>query len=254
MGAIVLTSTLSTRNIKHATGSVLFEETIVRPDVIVHSGISELDVLLGGFKAGEITLIDGTSDLVLDLPHQLCVNTYRTFQSDTVYLDGGVCADPYRIARYARMMELDQREVLAHVHVSRAFTVYQLSMLVHEMLEPLICRWHPRTLLIGMFPALYGDPDVPSREAQVLLKNNVKKIQELTTTYDLITVLTSSDRFLSSTRRNLRNCLYSFSDEIVRMRQDDQCIFVDLVKRQQKTTIIRCARGQLRLEAFGLVI
>jgi hypothetical protein len=37
---------------------------VVKPDVIVLSGIQELDTLLGGFKAGEITYIDGNSSLI----------------------------------------------------------------------------------------------------------------------------------------------------------------------------------------------
>ena len=52
--------------------------------------------------------------------------------SETIYIDGGMCANPYRIARYARMLELDQQEVLENVVMSRAFTVYQLSTLLQR--------------------------------------------------------------------------------------------------------------------------
>jgi hypothetical protein len=34
-----------------------------------------------------------------------------TFNSPTLYIDGGICADPYRIARYARLMELDYEDI-----------------------------------------------------------------------------------------------------------------------------------------------
>ncbi|UCD14579.1 MAG: hypothetical protein JSW60_03945 [Thermoplasmatales archaeon] len=107
---------LSTHNIKKF-GNSLIVKKILKPDIIILSGIKELDKLLGGFKAGEITFIDGNSDIISNIPNQLCVNTYRTFSSDTIYIDGGMCADPYKIARYARLMgySSQQAEVLFQI-------------------------------------------------------------------------------------------------------------------------------------------
>ncbi|MFH1101618.1 MAG: hypothetical protein V1726_06255 [Methanobacteriota archaeon] len=237
---------------KPTTTSMLVQ--ILRPDIIIYSGIRELDRLLGGFKAGELTLIDGNSDLIGDLPNHLCVNTYNTFQSDTIYIDGGMCADPYTIARYARMMERDQREALRHVQISRAFTVYQLSTLIDEMLEPMIQQRTPRTLIIGMFPLLYHDPDVSSQEAQMLLTHNLEKIRELTRRYHLITVLTNLDVTPLSTHRGVGRTLFNWVDEIVRMKQRDQCTSIELVKKQTSTLLVRFSKEQRRLEEFEMVV
>ena len=229
-------------------------KTVLKPDIMVKSGITELDRLHGGFKAGEITFLDGNSKLISDLPNKICVNTYRTFHSDTIYIDGGMCANPYRIARYARMMEVDQRETLEHVQISRAFTVYQLSTLLQDNLEPLIEKHRPRTLIIGMFPRLFFDPDISTRESQVLLKNILKKIRELTQKYGLVTVFTNLDSTHLSNYRNLRNMLDPAVDEIVRMKQLEQCTCIDLVKKQERAVIVDFAKGQLRLEEFGMVM
>jgi hypothetical protein len=164
-----------------------------------------------------------------------------------------MCADPYQLAGYARQMELDQYALLKHVRISRAFTVYQLSTLIEELLEPLIQQYHPRTLVIGMFPALYLDPDVSFHEAQTLLHHNLKKLHELTVSYQLITIFTNQDAVALSTRRNLRNQLYDIVAEIVHLRERDRCIMVDLVKQQKNTAIVHFAQGQLRLDAFGSV-
>ena len=246
-------SNRSTRDIQtsHATSSLV---QVVKPDIIVSSGIPELDDLLGGFKAGETTLVDGNSNLIEDLPNQLCVNTYRTFHSETIYIDGGMCANPYQIARYARMLELDQQDVLENVAMSRAFTVYQLSTLVHEMLEPMIQKRSPRTLIIGMLPALYLDPEVPVREAQTLLSLDLQKIQDLTARYQLITVFTNLDVMPLSPSRGLGKKLYECVTEIVRMKQFEHGTSLELVKKQKSTTIVHCAEGQLCLEEFGMVI
>jgi RecA/RadA recombinase len=237
--------------ISHANISVV---QVVRPDIILPSGIAELDGLCGGFKAGELTLVDGNSSLISDLPHQLCVNTYRTFRSETIYIDGGMCANPYRIARYARMLELNQQEALQNVVMSRAFTVYQLSTIIQEMLEPMIQSRSPRTLIIGMLPALYRDPEISPQEAQTLLSQNLEKIQELTTRYNLITVCTNLDVMPLSPSRGLGKRLYDSANEIVRMKQFEQCTSLELVKKQKSTMIVRGAKGQLCLEEFGMVI
>jgi hypothetical protein len=226
---------------------------VIRPDIIVPSGIAELDRLCGGFKAGELTLVDGNSGLIADLPNQICVNTYRTFHSETIYIDAGMCANPYQIARYARLLELDQREVLQNVVMSRAFTVHQLSTIIQELLEPMIQKCSPRTLLIGMLPALYHDHELSSREAQTLLTQDLTKIQQLTTHYTLITVCTNLDAMPLTPSKGLGKTLYDSVNEIVRMKQFEQYTSLELLKKQKSTTIVHDANGQLRLEAFGMV-
>ena len=238
------------RKLAHANSSLVH---VVRPDIIIPSGIAELDRLCGGFKGGELTLVDGNSGLIANLPNQICVNTYRTFHSETIYVDAGMCANPYQIARYARLSELDQREVLQNVVMSRAFTVYQLSTIIQELLEPMIQKCSPRTLLIGMLPALYHDHELSSREAQTLLTQDLAKIQQLTTHYRLITVCTNLDAMPLSPSKGLGKTLYDSVNEIIRMKQFEQYTSLELLKTQKSTTIVRGANGQLRLEAFGMV-
>lgn len=245
---------LSTRKIQKSLDNSLIAETILKPDIVVLSGIQKLDSLLGGFKAGEITFVDGDSDLISIIPNQICVNTYRTFGSDTLYLDSGMCADPYRIAKYARSMEIDQKETLEHIHICRAFTVYQLSTLIFDMIEPAIKRYDPRTLIIGKMPVLYLDSDVKKKEAKTLMKSNLEKIRELTENYELVTIFTNLDKRMVSNRRNIRKTLYSNVDEIVKMHQNEHSIYIKLVKKQKETTILTIADGQLLLKDFGLVI
>ena len=227
---------------------------ILKPDIVVNSGIKELDNLTGGFKRGEITYIDGDSSLISKIPDQICVNTYRTFHSDSIYIDAGICADPYRIAQYARKIEVNQREALEHVHLSRAFTVYQLATLIQDMLEQAIKRYRPQTLIIGRFPIFYLDCDVESKEAQTLLRANLHKIKELTTKYNLITIFTNLDKKMLSSNRNVRKILYNTVDEVVLMKESKLATRVELVNRQENTVILHLAKGQLRLQEFGMVI
>jgi len=244
----------STSNVKMPNNNPLLVKKVLKPDIIVLSGIKDLDELLGGFKAGEITFIDGNSDIISSIPNQLCVNTYRTFKSDTIYIDGGMGANPYEIARYARIMEVDQKDVLRHIHISRAFTVYQMSTLISDMLESAIKKHSPRTLIVGRFPLLYLDKDVKKNESQIILKKNIEKIRTLTTNYNLITVFTNPDKKMLSNLRDIRTTIYSNADEIVRMNQMEKSIHITLIKGEKDATILICAEGQLRLQDFGMVM
>jgi hypothetical protein len=227
---------------------------ILKPDIVVLSGIGELDKLLGGFKTGEMTYIDGDSSLISNIPNQLCVNTYRTFERDVIYIDGGMSADPYKIAKYSRRMEADQRKTLEHVHISRAFTVYQLSTLIQDMLESTIKRYKPQTIILGRFPIFYLDSDVPEKEAQTLLRSSFHKLRELTTKYNLITIFTSLDKKMMTNNRNVRNIIYENVDEIVLMNESELSTRVELVKQEKNTVILHLVKGQLRLQEFGMVI
>jgi hypothetical protein len=230
---------------------VLTSNSVVPLEIMVQSGVTELDELTGGFRAGDITYIDGNSPLIYVIPNQLCVHTFRTFKKDIIYIDAGICADPYQIASYARFMEVDQHEVLEHVHISRAFTVYQLSTFVGSLLEKEIKNHDPTTLIIGCFPLLYLDMDVNKHEAQTLLQHTLHKLHELTTHYDLITVLTNTNQRLHYPA--VRSIIESRVTETIRVNYIEPCTYIDLVQRKKSTTILNMAKGQLRLDHFGLV-
>ena len=234
--------------------SFVSAKDVLKPNYMVVSGIRELDNLISGFKSGEVTLISGDSALVSNIPNQVCVNTYRTFRDSVVYIDGGVCADPYRISSYARAMELDAKEVLENILVSRAFTLHQLTSIIQDRLEDIIIRKSPRVLIVGSFPLLFFDSDVESKEAQVLLRSNLHKIKELTKKYDLVTVFTNFGSSVLSNARDVRSILFDGVDEVVLMKEGDLVTRVEALKRGASATILHLSRGQLQLSDFGLVM
>jgi hypothetical protein len=109
-------------------------------------------------------------------------------------------------------------------------------------------------LIVNHFPLLYFDSDVPSKEAQVLLRNNLNKIKQVTTKYSLVTIFTNSGSSVLSNFRNVRDILFDGADEVVLMRQNDSVTHVDAVKKGRSTTILHLSKEQLRLCDFGLVM
>jgi hypothetical protein len=225
---------------------------LLKADVIIDSGISELDDIVGGFKSGEITYIEGDSHIVSEIPYRICVNSYCNLKSDIIFLDGGNICDPYRISKIARISNFYNNDVLDHVIISRAFTLYQLSNFIEFFLEYEIKKHDTISLVIANFPRLYQDPDVDQMESRVILKNNLVKLQELTSDYNLITVISNYESNLW--KNIIRNNIHLFSNEVIQMKYKDSCTHVKLKRKNKTVTILNDYENQIRLENYGMVV
>jgi len=230
------------------------EPEILSAEVRIPSAVKEIDEVLGGFQAGELTWISGTSPAIKILPYTLCVNTYETFHGDTVFIDGGCTMNPYRIAHYARQKEQQAREVLRHVHVSRAFTVYQLSTLIMDELEQVVKQYQPQTVIINAFPTLYLDPDVSFDEASILLRQHLTEIKRITRTYQLVTVMFFSFSSMQHQHYNICKLVEHDADESLTMHHMKQCTRIQFLTRGSAETMTSQVYGQLSLQDFGMVI
>jgi hypothetical protein len=226
---------------------------IQKKEAIVKSGIKELDKFIGGFKSGEINFIEGYNKLASNISNKICVNTYRTYFKNIIYIDGGMSFKPYIIAKYARKMEINQRAILNHIYISRAFNLFQLTLLLQDKLEKKIIECSPKALIIGKFLSLYFDSNISSREANIIMKNNLRKIKELTKKYELVTILSNLDARIK-TQKNIKRMLYENTDQIVTIKQIGQGINFNFVKKTKETTISILEKGQLRLYDFGLAM
>jgi len=198
---------------------------------IVKSGIKELDEFIGGFKSGEINFVHGDKKIALNIPYQICVNTYRTYHKNIIYIDGGMSFNPYEIAKYARKMELDQKATLNHIYISRAFTLFQLTAILQYKLEQKIRECSPKTVIIGKFLDLYFDSNISSSEADIIMKNNLRKIKEITKKYELVTIISNFDT-RTTIRKTINSMLYEYIDQIVKIKQIGQVISFNCVKKK----------------------
>jgi len=230
------------------------KKTIFSPELRIPSAVKEIDEVLGGFQAGALSWISGTSPTINILSYALCVNTYEAFHGDTVFIDGGCTMNPYRIAQYARQKEQPAREVLDHVHVSRAFTVYQLSTLIMDELEQVVQQYHPQTVIINAFPTLYLDPDVSSDEASTLIQQHLTEIKRITKTYQLVTVVLFS--WSSQKQQHYEICkrVEQDADESLALHHMNQRTRIQFLTQGTIATMTSQVYGQLSLQDFGMVI
>jgi len=133
-------------------------------------GIEDLDRLFEGIGVGMFVVFHG-SWLCHILSEILCVRsqllrTNEGLPSSVVFIDGGNIFDPYFISETARKLDLNPEEILRKIWVSRAFTGYQLTVMITEDLPKILDRENSRLVVISDVTSLYCDPDIGTWEAK----------------------------------------------------------------------------------------
>jgi hypothetical protein len=225
----------------------------VHPEIIIPSGVREIDGVIGGFKAGTIVYTSGSDHLTCKLVYHLCITTYQTFKGYSIFIDSGTTVNPYTIAKYAREQHLPVDDVLSHVYISRAFTLHQLITILTEHLEPLIQQKQPQTLIINAFPYLYQDADVNAHESRTLLNVSLSMIRTLTKKYQLVTLLSAPFSHLTARYETVQWPIVSEVDEHIHITTPYRCPRVSFLNCQQSVTLTSYGTGQLSLPDFGMV-
>lgn len=220
---------------------------------ILKSGITELDRIIGYLKTGETTFIDGDNNIVSNIEKQICVNHYKLYKKNLLYIDGGMNFNPYGIAKYARECEIDHREALEHIHISRVFTLFQLNTILQERLEQRVIDCSPKILIIGKFLTPYLDSEVTPQQVNIIMKNNLKKIRDIAEKYGLIVILSNSGLGIKVGEK-FKRILYKNVDEIITIKQVGKVITFDLMKKSPRMIFSLIEKGQLSLNNFGEVV
>jgi hypothetical protein len=226
-------------------------KTIQKNSTKVKSGIKKLDEIIGDLKTGEVTFINGINKIVSNIEKKICVDNYKAYKHNIIYIDGGMSFNPYGIAKYAVESEIDQRAVLEHIHISRVFTLFQLNTILQDKLEQKIVEYNPKILIIGKFLALYVDSEVSSNQVNIIMKNNLKKIKELAKKYE-ITVILSNLNSRVKLVKNVGRIIFKNVDQIVTIKQIGQFINFNFVKKDHSRVFSIIEKGQLRLSNFGM--
>ncbi|MEM2250444.1 MAG: hypothetical protein QXQ50_03970 [Candidatus Bathyarchaeia archaeon] len=134
-------------------------------------GIPLVDDLFPGLVNGDFAVICGNEARLLGFI--LCVRCVSPSEcggldSDVVFIDGGNCFNPYVVAEVARGFGVDPRAALERIHISRAFTAYQLSALILERLEKFLEGQNADLIFVSDIAMLFMDKDVPRTEAHDL--------------------------------------------------------------------------------------
>jgi len=172
-----------------------------------------VDELFPGFAIGDFAVIYG-SPSIQSLISMLCVKAQLPIQlgglsSNVIFLDGGNSFRLYQIARLAQIHQLDPKQTLDWIYISRAFTAYQLTSLIMERLEEAVEKFHAKLVVISDIVGLFLDKDVPDEEARSVFSQTLAYLSGFAWKKQIILVTTYPPHV--NNERNL--CLQTLTRE-----------------------------------------
>jgi hypothetical protein len=151
----------------------LYQNTVLKTlesQPVLSLNMRNINQLFQGFAIGDFAVLYG-SNSVQSLASLLCVRAQLPPQlgglgSNVVFVDGGNTFRLYQVARLARLHQLDPKQTLERIYLSRAFTAYQMTALILEKLKETVKRYNAKLAIISDIAGFFLDKDVPEDEAR----------------------------------------------------------------------------------------
>ena len=154
----------------------------------------DVDELFPGFTPGDFAVLYG-SPSVISLTSLLCIQAQLPAQlgglgSNVVFIDGGNTFRLYKIARLAQLHNLNPRQALEHIFISRAFTAYQLTSLILDKLEETVQKYNAKLVVISDIAGSFLDADIPNDEAQRFYSQVINYLSSFAKKHQIILIAT----------------------------------------------------------------
>ena len=153
-----------------------------------------VDELFPGFALGDFAVLYG-SPSVISLTSLLCIRAQLPVQlgglgSNVVFIDGGNTFRLYKIASLAQLHQLNPRQVLERIFISRAFTAYQLTSLILDKLEETIKNYDAKFVVISDIAGFFLENDIPHEEAQRVYSQIISYLSSFAKKHQIILIAT----------------------------------------------------------------
>jgi len=204
----------------------MYQNVILEPipsQLRLSLNIENIDSLFPGFMFGDFAVLHGSS-AVQSLLSGLCVRAQFPYQlggleASVLFVDGGNSFRLYDVSAFAQSCELDPKEVLERIFVSRAFTAYQLTSLVFEQLQSAIEKYDSKLVILSNLAQLFLDSDVPKKEAQEVFLQLTTYLANFAKKNRVILVATHPPRFCSKRSRFFEEVLCGRANVVAAIRK-----------------------------------
>jgi hypothetical protein len=174
------------------TQNLIVKPTMAQP--LFSLNMPGVDELFPGFAPGDFAVLYG-SPSVISLTSLLCIRAQLPVQlgglgSNVVFIDGGNTFRLYKIARLAQLHQLNPREVLERIFISRAFTAHQLTSLILDKLEETVKNCNAKLVVISDIAGFFLDNDIPREEAQRVYSQIVSYLSSFARKHQIILIAT----------------------------------------------------------------
>ena len=136
----------------------------------ITTGIDAIDKTLV-LARGQFAFLQGEQSHALSI--LFCLRTALSpplgLENNVVFIDAGNLFDTTVVPQHSGMLGLDNTQVQARIHLSRAFTHHQVYNLIMEKLPSDIDEYHPSLAVVSDMTALFCDPDVHDQKESLRL-------------------------------------------------------------------------------------
>jgi hypothetical protein len=175
--------------------------------------IEQLETVLPYFSLNDFVALNG-SLAMQSIVNLLCVHAQLPFQlggleSNVLFIDGSNSFRLYDISSVAQRYELDPKQVLERIYISRAFTAYQLVDLIFEQLENAIKKFETKLVVLTNPAQLFQDKDVPKSEAKEIFLQLTKYLADFAKNHQIILLTTNRPHYWSKNSKFFKEVLCS---------------------------------------------
>ncbi|KYK37432.1 MAG: hypothetical protein AYK19_21525 [Theionarchaea archaeon DG-70-1] len=172
-------------------------------------------------------LLEGDPPLLKEFTSYVLVK-----RTPSLMLDGGNSFNPFVISFFCRKLQVDAME---QIYVSRAFTVFQLRMLITKELPLFIKRENPCVVVVSFYSNLFHSDDVEEDVLTILYQKLLIRLKETVRRYHIPVMVT--DYKNSSSCSSLFDCSISFKIKrnTFLLSIDENTLSFPLVPSSQKT-------------------
>ena len=153
-----------------------------------------INQLLPGFTVGDFVLLHGSRS-VHTLSTLICIRAQLPPQlgglgTDVIFIDGANTFRIYQVTRLARLHQLNPKQVLERIHISRAFTAYQMATLILQKLEDVLKTRNAKLVIVSDLAAMFLDKDVKVEEAKRVYSQITTRLASLANEHQVIVIAT----------------------------------------------------------------
>ena len=201
------------------------QNTLTKPlpsQTLLNLNMLNIDVLFPGLAIGDFALLYG-SPTVLALSSLLCVRAQLPTQlgglgTNVVFVDGGNTFRLYQVSRIAQLHQLDPKQTLNRIYISRAFTAYQLTSIILGKLKETINKYNAKLVVISDIAGLFLDRDIPAKEAKRIFSQITTYLSTFAEENQLIMIASYPPHYSSKRNTFLHTLTCSRANVVVSVR------------------------------------
>lgn len=197
--------------------------TVATQNPLFSLNMRSVDDLFPGFVPGDFAVLYGSPGIT-SMALKLSVRAQLPdhlggLNSKVVFIDGGNTFRRFHIARLAKHFHTNPKQALDNIHLSRAFTAYQMTSIILEHLKNAVQRSHAKLVVISDIIGLFLDQNLSEEEVRRVFSQITAYLQTFARENQLIIIVTCPQRSRDSRNVYLQTLICNKTNVVIGIQQ-----------------------------------